>query len=187
MKLHRFAWLGLALLVVARKWGCSRKSGTERPERHAEFPRALRRPGDHCRAFPLRPLFPPEARIPIPNAGETNPAENRPGPARASPFAVLKTGRRRSSGRAGKSRRDCKPRANNRLFQGEKGVMRGWCRRGKPLAQLGRFAGSKSPSHKSGPKQEQYARGHRPHTGASSRIPVSPCQRQSAIPMEGLG
>jgi len=56
--LQRLAWLGLALLVVARKWGCSRKSGTERPERHAEFPRALRRPGDPCRAFPFLPLFP---------------------------------------------------------------------------------------------------------------------------------
>jgi hypothetical protein len=42
VKLQRLAWLGLALLVVARKWGCSRKSGTERPERHAEFPRAAK-------------------------------------------------------------------------------------------------------------------------------------------------
>src|SRR5512139_939748 len=69
VKLQRLAWLGLALLVVARKWGCSRKSGTERPERHAEFPRALRRPGDHCRVFPFLPLILPEARIPIPPSG----------------------------------------------------------------------------------------------------------------------
>ena len=65
VKLQRLAWLDwLCLsLVVERKWGCSRKSGTERPERHAEFPRVLRRPGDHCRAFPFLPLFPPNYRI----------------------------------------------------------------------------------------------------------------------------
>ena len=27
VELKRFAWLGLALLVVEKKWGCSRKSG----------------------------------------------------------------------------------------------------------------------------------------------------------------
>lgn len=70
-EVERLAWLGLALLVVARKWGCSRKSGTERPERHAEFPRALRRPGGQCRAFPFLSHLPPETRIPrnIPGPG----------------------------------------------------------------------------------------------------------------------
>ena len=27
VELKRFTWLGLALLVVEKKWGCSRKSG----------------------------------------------------------------------------------------------------------------------------------------------------------------